>query len=115
LDAFTLRGTYAQTKFDTTNRKIAITGLGVDYNLTPALMLTGAFYNTKQTGINDGVSKQYLAIGKYALSKRTSIYSSLTHATAGSTGVNDTSLAPGLISAGNDSANRFSVGVTHTF
>jgi predicted porin len=115
LDAFTLHGTYAQTKFDTTNRKIAITGLGVDYALTPAMTLTGAFYNTKQTGINDGNSRQYLAIGKYAVSKRTNLYSSLTHATAGSTGVNDTSLAPGLISAGNDSANRFSFGVMHAF
>jgi predicted porin len=115
LDAFTLHGTYAQTKDETANRKIAITGLGLDYNLSPAMTLTGAFYNTKQTGVSDGNSRQYLAIGKYALSKRTTVYSSLTHATAGSTGVNDTSLAPGLIAAGNDSANRFSLGVMHSF
>jgi predicted porin len=115
LDAFTLKGTYAQTKDETANRKIAITGLGLDYNLNPAMTLTGAFYNTRQTGANEGKSRQYLAIGKYAVSKRTSLYSSLTHATAGSTGVNDTALAPGLIAAGNDSANRFSLGVMHSF
>jgi general bacterial porin, GBP family len=115
IDAFTLKATYAQNKVDTTNRKIAVTGLGLDYALTPAMTLTGAFYNTKRSGINDGNAKQYIAMGKYAVSKRTTIYSSLTHAKAGSTGANDTGLAPGLISANNDTANRFAFGVLHAF
>jgi predicted porin len=118
LDAFTLKGTYAQTKDETANNKIAITGLGLDYALSPALTLTGAFYNVKQSGAIDGKDRQYLAIGKYALSKRTSIYSSFTHAKADSavTATNGGALlSAGLITTGNDTANRFSFGVLHSF
>ena len=116
--ALTLRATYAQNKVDTTNRKIAVIGLGVDYLIAPALTLTGAYYNTKQTGVAgtaDGKANQFVALAKYALSKRTSMYTILTHVKAGSTAAADVGLSAGLVSTGNDRANRFAVGVIHTF
>ena len=112
----TLRATYAQNKVDTTNRKIAVIGAGVDFLVMPALTLTAAFYNTKQTGLTtpDGKANQFIGLAKYALSKRTTMYTILTHAKAGSTAPQDTSL--GLITTpGNDSANRVSMGVFHAF
>lgn len=115
--ALTLRATYAQNKVDTTNRKIAVIGLGVDYLIAPALTLTGAFYNTKQSGVvgvANGKANQYIGLAKYALSKRTSMYTIFTHAKAGSSAAQDTSL--GLITTvGNSSANRLAVGVLHAF
>ena len=110
----TLRATYAQNEVDTTNRKIAVIGAGVDFLVIPALTLTGAVYNTKRSGDINGKANQYVGLAKYALSKRTNIYTIFTHAKAGSTAVQDTSL--GLITTpGNDSANRLSVGVLHAF
>jgi predicted porin len=80
----------------------------------PALTLTGAYYNTKRSGDIAGKADQYIALGKYALSKRTILYASLTHAKAGSAAAQDTSL--GLITqVGNTTANRTAVGVLHTF
>jgi predicted porin len=109
-----LRATYAQNEVDTTKRKIAVTGLGVNYTVMPALTLTGAYYNTKRSGVDSGKADQYIALGKYALSKRTILYASLTHAKAGSANINDTSLGL-IIGAGNSTANRTAVGVLHTF
>ena len=114
----TLRATYAQNKVDTTNRKIAVAGLGVDFMVMPALTLTGAYYNTKQSGVvgvSNGKANQFVGLAKYALSKRTSIYTILTHVKAGSTAAQDVGLGAGLISAGNDTANRMAVGVVHAF
>jgi predicted porin len=109
-----LRATYAQNEVDTTKRKIAVTGLGVNYTVMPALTLTGAYYNTKRSGDIAGKADQYIAMGKYALSKRTILYASLTHAKAGSAAAQDTDL--GLITqVGNTTANRTAVGVLHTF
>lgn len=117
-DAWTLRGTYAQNKQDLSQRKIAVAGLGVEYAFRPGFSLTGAYYNTKSTGqtATNGKADQYYAIGKYALSKRTTMYSTLTHARAGSSGPNDRALTLGLV--GDPSArtaNRVAVGVLHTF
>ena len=109
-----LRATYAQNEVDTTKRKIAVIGLGVNYTGMPALTLTGAYYNTKRSGDIAGKADQYIAMGKYALSKRTILYASLTHAKAGSAAAQDTSL--GLITqVGNTTANRTAVGVLHSF
>ena len=110
----TLRATYAQNKVDTTNRKIAVIGAGVDYLVMPALTLTAAVYNTKRSGDLDGKANQYVGMAKYALSKRTNLYTIFTHAKAGSDTVKDTAL--GLITTpGNDTANRLSVGIFHAF
>lgn len=113
-NALTLRATYAQNEVNTTRRKIAVVGLGVDYLIAPALTLTGAFYNTKRSGDINGKANQYVGLAKYALSKRTSMYTIFTYAKAGSSAVQDTSL--GLITtAGNTSASRLAVGVLHAF
>ena len=111
----TLRATYAQNKVDTTNRKIAVAGVGVDFLVMPALTLTGAYYNVKRSGDAEGKANHFVGLAKYALSKRTSAYTILTHVKAGSTAAADVGLSSGLVSAGNDRANRFAVGVLHAF
>ena len=110
----TLKATYAQNEVDTTNRKIAVIGAGVDFTVMPALTLTAAFYNTKRSGDVNGKANQYVGLAKYALSKRTSMYTILTHAKAGSSAPQDTTL--GLITTpGNSSANLLAAGVVHAF
>lgn len=113
----TLKATYVQSKSDVTNRKLAVTGLGIDYAMSAATTLTGAYYNTKSTGMTtaDGKSDLFVVLGKYALSKRTTAYASLTFANAGSSAATDTGLALGLIGAGESSSTRTSVGVMHSF
>lgn len=118
---FTVKGTYAQNKQDLSNRKIAVIGLGVDYAVTPALTMTAAYYKTKSTGrvqvagTQDGKAEQFYLIGKYALSKRTALFSTYTHAKAGSGAATDTELAPTLTNPGNDKADRVVFGLIHTF
>ena len=111
----TLRATYAQNKVDTTNRKITVAGVGVDFLVMPALTLTGAYYNVKRSGDVEGKANHFVGLAKYALSKRTSMYTILTHVKAGSTAAADVGLSSGLVTAGNDRANRFAVGVLHAF
>ncbi len=111
----TLKVTYAQNEVDTTNRKIAVIGAGVDFMVMPALTLTAAIYNSKRSGDVDGKANQYVGLAKYALSKRTNLYTILTHAKAKSTAPADVGMGAGLISAGNDTANRLTVGVYHAF
>ena len=111
----TLKVTYAQNEVDTTNRKIAVIGAGVDFMVMPALTLTAAVYNSKRSGDVNGKANQYVGLAKYALSKRTNLYTILTHAKAGSTAPADVGMGAGLISAGNDRANRLTVGVFHAF
>lgn len=111
----TIKGTYAETKVDTSQRKVAVFGIGIDYALTPAVTLTGAYYDSKMSGklaAYKGISDQYLAIVKYAFSKRTTAYASLTHVNAG--GASGKSLALGLVGV-SDHANRGLVGVMHAF
>lgn len=112
----TLRGTYAQNEVDTTKRKIAVFGLGADFVVAPALTLTGAYYNTKRDGDIpvSGKAQQFVGLAKYALSKRTQLYTILTHVKAGSSAAKDTQLGL-LTTAGNSTANRLAVGVLHAF
>lgn len=118
-DTLTLRGTYAQNKQDISQRKIEVVGLGAEYALSPAFSLTGAYYNTKSSGqaATNGKADQYYLIGKYSLSKRTILYSTFTHARAGSATVNDQILAAGMIGVGTTSrtANRVVLGANHNF
>jgi predicted porin len=124
-NAFTFKATYAQSEVDGTsivpafrNRKIAVTGLGIDYALSAAATLTGAYYNTKQSGsiLGSGKADQYIAMGKYALSKRTIAYASLTYVDAGSaTNPADLQMAAGLVGNGNSDATRVAFGVMHSF
>lgn len=59
--------------------EVATTAAGVEYQVSPAATLTAAVYNTEVSG--DGIAtndyRTYALLGKYALSKRTSIYAAL--------------------------------------
>lgn len=111
-DKITIKSTYAETKVDTTQRKIAIFGIGMDFAMTPAVTLTGAYYDSKMSGPAKGISDQYVALAKYAFSKRTSAYASFTHINAG--GATGKQLALGLVGV-SDHANRALVGMLHAF
>jgi predicted porin len=113
---FALRSTYSANELDTTNRKISVFGVGVDVPAGPALTFTVAGYNTRHTGDAHDDSQQYIAIAKYALSKRSTAYVSFGRAVTDSvvtpTQIN---LAQGFVSVGSDSANRFTTGLMHYF
>lgn len=116
--AVVLKSTYSENKVDATKRKISVLGLGVDYPLLPAVTLTGAYYNSRHSGDASDKSQQFVAIAKYALSKRTRLYTSLGRATterAVSATAGTINLAQGFVSVGSDSANRATVGVNHLF
>jgi predicted porin len=125
--SFVLRATYAQDTIDgaitiapfgnANGRKIAVTGLGVDYLMSAQTTFTGAYYGTKRSGDLSGKADQYIGMVKYALSKRTTAYATLTYAKAGSASLQDTTLALGIIglNTGNSSATRTAVGVLHAF
>lgn len=120
LDAVSLKLTYVENKVDggaLNNRKIAVVGAGVDFALSPVTTLTAAYYDTKLSGLGSGKADQYIVMGKYALSKRSTIYASFTYAKAGSTALGDTLMSGGLIpnGANQDKANRTAVGINHTF
>ena len=91
-------------------------GAGVDVPVSPAITLTGAFYNTKRSGDLKDDSQQYIFISRYALSKRSTLYFSYGHA-ATDTVVTATqiNLAQGFVAVGSDSANRATVGIMHSF
>ena len=59
--------------------EVATAAAGLDYALTPAFTLTGAVYRTQVsgTGIPDNDYDTYALFGRYALSKRTSLYGAL--------------------------------------
>jgi predicted porin len=113
--------TYAQSENDatvnTTKRKIAITGLGLDYALSPSITLTGAYYNATLSGTADGKADQYVFLAKHAMSSRTTTYASVTLVKAGSAANPDISMASGLlvVGAGESDATRLACGIMHSF
>lgn len=123
-----IKGTYIANEVDSSNRTISVAGIGADIPLAPAFTLTAAVYNTKRYGDfgADVDSQQYHLIGRYALSKRSTAYAAYTRANTSNvlpanTGTlagfasGDINLAQGIVTAGSDSANRFTVGVMHFF
>ncbi len=119
----TLKGTYAQSQTDTStaapafsNRKVAVTGVGVDYKLSAATTLTGAYYQTKQTSValGDGQASQFILLATHAMSKRTTTYVSYTLARADDTAANRM-MSSGMVIAGETSATRVAFGVRHAF
>lgn len=128
-----LKFTYSQDKVDgkimipvsatlalnADQRKITVIGAGVDYSLSQQATLTAAYYDTKRSGdvggALDGKADQYILLGKYALSKRTTAYASVVYAKAGSAKAQDTNLSLGIIAAGNSNAVRTAFGVLHAF
>ena len=119
VDGYILIPVSAELALNADQRKIAIIGAGVDYSFSPQTTMTAAYYDTKRSGdvggALDGKADQYILLGKYALSKRTTAYASLTYAKAGSSNPQDTALSLGIIAAGNSSAVRTAVGVLHSF
>ena len=61
--------------------KVATTAAGLEYQLTPAMSLTGAVYRTRVSG--SGIASNdydtYAILAKYALSKRTTLYGAVDH------------------------------------
>ncbi len=113
---FSLRSTYSTNELDTTHRKISVFGVGIDVPVAPAVTLTGAVYNTRHTGDAHDDSQQYIAIAKYAFSKRTTGYASIGHARTDTVvSATQINLAQGFVSVGSDSANRITTGVMHFF
>ena len=115
-DAIAVKASFSQAKDAVAPvAKISVLGVGVDFVVMPALTLTGAFYNTKLDDVVDAKARQLVFKANYALSKRTSVYTLLTNARAGSTA--DTFLIPAAMTpaAGEKSSNRIAVGVFHSF
>jgi predicted porin len=122
-----IKGTYIRNDVDSTNRTIAVAGVGVDVPVAPAVTLTAAVYNTKRYGDQfDQDSQQYHLIARYALSKRSTLYGAYTRAntdsvvdlaagTAAGFGAGIINLAQGVVAPGSDQANRFTVGIMHMF
>jgi hypothetical protein len=122
-----VKGTYIRNEVDSTNRTIAVAGVGVDVPMSPGLTVTGAVYNTKRYGDQfDQDSQQYHLIVRQALSKRSVLYAGYSRAntsdvvdlasgTAAGFGAGIINLAQGVVQPGSDKANRFTVGVMHMF
>jgi len=120
-----IKGTYIANKTDVSNRTISVLGVGVDVPVAPAMTVTGAVYNTKRYGDfgPDNDSQQYHLIGRYALSKRSTVYSAYTRANTSSIvsaapslgEPQPINLAQGVVAVGSDKANRVTVGVMHMF
>jgi predicted porin len=122
-DAVTVKATFVEntvTGGAQSTRKIAVFGFGADFALSPATTLTAAYYGTTLSGtspLGAGKADQYIGIAKYAFSKRTVLYTSLTYIKAGSAAAADQSMAANLIAVGSnkDHAKRFAVGINHSF
>jgi predicted porin len=112
-----VKATYSANEVNTTGRKISVAGVGVDVPVAPAIVLTGAVYNTRHTGDASDDSQQYIAIAKYALSKRSILYASYGRANTDTvvTATQAINLAQGFVAVGSDSANRYAFGVYHAF
>ncbi|KAF1036271.1 MAG: Outer membrane porin protein 32 [Herbaspirillum frisingense] len=97
------------------NEKNDIFDVGVNYSLTPALSLLGSVQYTRANFVNasNGRLIQLNLGGKYALSKRTSLYAIYRNLRASDT------YSPGVTSSqapGADSSqNAFNAGIIHTF
>lgn len=115
VDAVTLKTTFARSNADSIHRQLQTFGAGFDYAYSPAITLTGAYYNTQQSDAVSAKAAQYIAIAKYAFSKRTYVYAAYDYASAGSTAANDRNLALGLVGTGNSTGTRTTVGINHAF
>jgi predicted porin len=106
--------------------------LGGSYDITPALGLTAAYYDTKAngfgtTGANNGKRQLFIVGATYALSKRTNFYADVDYAKfkgdlASGTAVTNTTYLTGgsgqlglASAAGQDKQVGVSVGINHLF
>jgi len=113
---FTFRVSYIENKVNTTKRKISVIGAGMDYAVNPNIILTAAYYNNERSGDVKvkGKADQFVGLARYLFSKRTQVYGALSYAKAGSKLAVDTDLGIFIV-AGNQSATRATLGMTHSF
>jgi len=80
--------------------------VGLNYAISPAVEVTGAYYQTKDSGATVGKKNLYMLAATYALSKRTSFYAGL-----------DMAKLEGsqILFAPQDSQRGISLGVNHLF
>jgi len=114
VDALTFKITYAENEVNTTQRNLSVFGAGVDYALSPATTLTAAYYANRRSGDIKAKADQFIGMAKYAFSKRTTVYTALSYAKAGTKAAADTDLGL-FIAAGNRTATRMTVGMRHSF
>jgi predicted porin len=89
--------------------------VGVNYAITPAFELTGAFYKTKLSGAADGDKDNFMLAATYALSKRTNLYAGYDTAKYdGAMRVPAVGTAFGN-AGGQDRMHGLSLGVNHLF
>lgn len=113
-DELTIKVTYAENEVNTTTRNISVFGTGFDYKFSPTTTLTGGYYANHRSGDVKGKADLFVVLGKYAFSKRTAAYASVSYAKAGTTLAKDTDIGL-IIGANNRSATRTVVGVNHSF
>lgn len=114
--AVTLKSTWSANELRSTGRKIAVFGAGADVPVAPAFTVTAAYYNVRRSGDLADDAQQYILIGRYALSKRSTLYVSVGHAATDSVvQEGQINLAQNFVAVGSDSANRFTTGIMHTF
>jgi predicted porin len=98
--------------------------LGGVYDITPAMALTAAYYDTKFINIGgagaDGRRGLFIVGGTYALSKRTNFYADIDYAkykdaAAGGGGAAVTGQLSNFSPVGQDRATGVSVGINHLF
>ena len=114
--AVTLKSTYSWNELRSTGRKIAVLGVGADVPVAPAFLVTAAAYQVKRSGDLKDDAQQFILIGRYLMSKRTTGYVSVGHAATDSIVKTDQiNLAQNFVAVGSDSANRFTMGIMHMF
>jgi len=114
--AVTLKSTYSFNELRSTGRKIAVAGVGADVPVAPMFLVTAAYYHVKRSGDLKDDAQQAILIGRYLMSKRTTGYVSIGHASTDSVVQADQiNLAQNFVAVGSDSANRFTMGIMHMF
>ena len=127
--AFRIAGGWADEKQSTTGADVRQKNawLGGVYDITPAMALTAAYYDTKFDNINglgaSGKRQLFIIGGTYALSKRTNFYADVDLAKYkdGAVGAatlvngNNTGQLSNFSPAGQDRATGVSVGINHLF
>ena len=98
----------ATTTVDTTTK---LTWVGVNYDITPLVQLTGAYYRTRvAAAAGEGKTDMYMVGAKYLLSKRTNFYADIDNKKySGITRINAASINP------KDNQLGVSIGINHNF
>ena len=103
-----------------TKRRDHVGILGVTYNITPALALTGAFYydsinNAALTAGNDGKRYTGVLLAEYALSKRTQVYGTVDYNKVKDAALPELSGGGNATGVGKSNQTSVGVGIRHIF